>query len=96
MPKIVIVGSCKHAPYKILLSPNPLDKKLYISDHEKAYEGACKWFYPAIQKADEIWIYAPEGIGKHTLKDIQYAKKYGKKIRLLIDFDDRNKTPKKH
>ncbi len=80
MPKIVILGPCKHAPYEILLTPNPFDKKLYVEDHEKAYGEACKRFYPAIEQADFILVYAPNGIGEHTQKDIDYAKSKGKHI----------------
>lgn len=83
MPKIVILGSCRYEPYIILLVPNKLDKKMYDKDHEKAYENACKVFYPAIEKADEIWIYAPEGIeqlGEHTKRDLKFAITKKKKI----------------
>ena len=93
MPKIVIVGSCRYEPYIILTTP---EKVPNLWNTEEGYKIASKKFYPAIKEADEIWIYAPEGIGKHTLKDIQYAKKHSKKIRLLIDFNDGNETPKKH
>ena len=86
MPKIVIVGSCKYAPYEILITPNPLDKELYIKDHKKAYEEACKVFYPKIDECDEVWIYTPDGIiGEHTKKDIRYANKKGKIVKILIN-----------
>ena len=84
MPKIVVVGSCKHAPYNIIQVPNPFDWKLYNEDHEKAYEKACEIYYPKIQECDEVWVYAPDGIGHHTKRDIDYAKKNGKIIRYLM------------
>jgi len=84
MPKVVILGSCRHEPYQILLAPNKLDPELYKKDHTKAYEAACKKFYPAIQQADEVWVYAPDGrIGEHTQKDIDYALSQGKTIRMI-------------
>ena len=84
MPKIVILGSCKYEPYEILMTPNPFDRELYVKDHEKAYEEATKRFYPAIEKADCILVYCPDGnIGKHTMKDIEYAQKLGKDIVLF-------------
>jgi len=85
MTKIVIVGSCKHAPYEIIQVPNHFDKKLYNKDQEKSYEEACKIYYPKIDEADEVWIYAPNRIGEHTQRDIEYAKSKGKKIRILRD-----------
>lgn len=81
MPKIVILGSCRHEPYKILMLPNKLDGKLYDEDHEKAYKEACKKFYPAIDEADIILVFIPEGeIGEHTKKDMLYAMKQKKPI----------------
>lgn len=85
MPKVVILGSCRHEPYVILRMPNKLDSKLYESNHEKAFGEACKTFYPAIDEADEVWVYAPDGIGKHTSRDIDYAKSKGKIVRLLVN-----------
>jgi len=63
--------------------PNKLDAELYEKDHEKAYSEATKVFYPAIDEADEVWVYAPNGIGEHTKRDIQYAQERGKLIRFL-------------
>ena len=80
MPKIVILGSCKHEPYEILAAPNKLNPKLYKKDHEKAYEEACKVFYPAIEQADLVIVYAPNGLGEHTIKDMLFALKKGKKV----------------
>ena len=89
MNKIVVLGSCKYAPYTILLLPNKLDPNLYEIDHEKAYEEACKVVFPKIDKADEIWVYAPDGIGEHTLKDLEYAKQQGKKIMVLVNLEQK-------
>lgn len=86
MPKIVIVGSCRFAPYEVLIVPNPWNnhvKKLLTVNHEQAARLAEKRFHPAIDKCDEVWVYAPDGIGKHTQRDIDYARKNGKKILLL-------------
>jgi hypothetical protein len=70
----------------VLLAPNVFNPPLYASDHEKAYEEACEHFYPAIEKADEVWVYAPEGLeslGEHTKRDIEFAKKAGKKVMIV-------------
>ena len=83
MPKIVIVGSCKHAPYIVIQAPNPFNWELYKADHEKAYEEACKINYPKIQEADEVWVYAPNGIGEHTRRDIEFAQSQGKNVLVL-------------
>jgi hypothetical protein len=89
MPKIVVIGSCKYSPYEILIVPNTLDTKLYVEDHEKAYEEACKKFYPAIDKADEVWVYVPNGIiGEHTQRDIDYAQSKRKTIRIIGKGDE--------
>lgn len=86
MPKIVILGSCKHEPYEILAMPNKLNPKLYESDHEKAYEESCKVFHPAIDKADFVIVYAPKGnIGEHTGRDMRYAEEQRKPIILVWD-----------
>ena len=82
MPKFVVLGSCLYEPYVVLAMPNKLDPELYDSDHEKAYEEACKVFYPAIDEADFVIVYAPDGLKDHphTRKDIEYAEKQGKNI----------------
>lgn len=87
--KIVIAGSCKHAPYDILIVPNPLDPDLYVKHHERAFKEACKVFHPKIDEADEVWVYAPNGIGKHTQHDIDYAHKQGKTVRVLVTLHPR-------
>jgi len=83
MVKIVILGSCLFAPYEILFVPNILDKELYEKDHEKAYLEATKVVYPAIQQADIVIVYCPDGIGEHTQRDLNFAKILGKKVRVI-------------
>lgn len=81
MPKITILGSCSFEPYKILAAPNRLDAELYEKDHEKAYDDAFeKVFKRAIEECDFVFIYNPYGIGDHTKRDLEYAKKIGKHI----------------
>jgi len=83
MPKFVIIGSCECEPYTMLAMPNKLNPELYLSDHEKAYEEACKYFYPAIDNADFVLVYAPRGphnLGLHTKRDVEYALIKGKRI----------------
>lgn len=80
MTKIVILGSCRYAPYEILAVPNPIPNAW---NTERGYEMASRVFYPAIDEADEVWIYAPDGIGEHTRRDIEYALKQGKTVRLI-------------
>jgi hypothetical protein len=81
--KIVIVGSCRFEPYDILAVPNKIPNAW---NTEIGYEIACKKFHPAIDACDEVWIYAPNGIGEHTLRDIRYAHKKGKKIKILVSY----------
>lgn len=88
MPKIVIVGSCRHEPYEILCVPNKIPKAW---NTEKGYKLASEKFYPAIENAEEIWIYAPDGIGEHTQRDIDYARAKGKTIFLLIPVTEKVK-----
>jgi len=81
MPKIVILGSCRYEPYEILAVPNKIPGAW---NTEKGYRKAAEKFYPAIDKADEVWVYAPDGVGEHTARDIQYALSKGKKIREVL------------
>jgi len=37
-------------------------------------------FKEAIEKCDFIFVYNPTGIGEHTKRDIEFAKKQGKHI----------------
>ena len=89
MPKIVVIGSCKYEPYVVLIVPNKLNPKLYEKNHEKAFEEASKVFQPKIEECDEVWVYAPDGIGKHTLTDLIYAQRLGKKVRVLVDLEQK-------
>lgn len=75
MTKIVILGSCRFDPYEILAVPNKIPNAW---NTEKGYKLASKKFYPAIDQADIIFVYAPSGIGEHTRRDIDYAKSQGK------------------
>ena len=93
MPKIVILGSCRHEPYNILAKP----KKLTDTPHttEEGYLQACKKFYPAMEEADVIIVYAPDGIGEHTQRDIDYARKKGKTIFKLCILKEAEKTDRR-
>jgi len=85
MPKIVILGSCRHQPYEILAMPNKLDADLYAKDHQAAYIDACAVFYPAIKAADIVLVYNPDGVvGEHTQADIIEAERQGKRIVYLF------------
>ena len=83
MPKIVILGSCRYEPYIILFMPNKVTPpELYNT--EEGYRKISKLVYAAIDNADEVWIYAPDGkIGEHTSRDIKYALEQKKIIRLI-------------
>ena len=91
MPKIVILGSCRHEPYEILAVPNKIPNAW---NTEKGYEIASKKFYPAVEKADVVLVYAPDGkIGEHTQRDIEYARKQGKPIFVFGHADGCLKKP---
>lgn len=77
MPKIVILGSCRFEPYEILAVPNKIPNSW---NTEKGYKIAAKKFHPAIEKADCIIVYDPDGIGEHTQRDINYALSHGKDV----------------
>ena len=89
MPKIVILGSCRFEPYIILAVPNKIPNAW---NTDEGYEIASKIFYPAMDEADLIIVFAPDGIGEHTQKDIDYAEKKGKKIVVLTEKMLKNKT----
>lgn len=76
MVKIVILGSCRFEPYEILAVP----KKNPKWNTEEGYEMSTEKFYPAIDEADIVLVYAPDGIGEHTGRDIEYAKRQNKSI----------------
>ena len=81
MVKIVILGSCRFEPYEILAVP----KRNELGDTEEGYQLATKKFYPAIDKADVVFVYAPDGIGPHTKRDIDYAISKGKPVAVYMD-----------
>ena len=87
MPKIVILGSCRFEPYEILAVPNKIPNAW---NTEEGYQTACKVFYPAIEESDLILVYAPDGIGEHTQRDIDYARKMGKTVFKLVPLEDSN------
>lgn len=74
MPKIVILGSLKHHPYEVLYVPHPV---------EEGREEALQKCAAAIDRADEVVVYAREGIGVHTWQDIYYALQQGKRITVI-------------
>ena len=80
MVKIVILGSCRFEPYEILASPAKNAKWNTEEGYEMAFE---RYFCAAIKQADEVWVYAPDGIGEHTKRDMEFAKEQGKVIRVL-------------
>jgi len=85
MPKIVVLGSARYEPYEFLAVPNKIPGAW---NTEEGYRIASKKFYPAIDEADEVWVYAPQGIGEHTLRDLQYAQSKHKKIRYIATSDE--------
>ena len=87
MTKIVILGSCRFEPYEILFAPHKIPG---MWNTKEGYKKASEECYPAIDQCDEVWVYVSDGIGKHTGKDIAYAAKQGKKIRLIEP--DRNNS----
>jgi len=80
MTKFVILGSCRFAPYEILVVPEPIPT---LHNTEEGYKIASQKFYPAIDQADVIIVYAPDGIGEHTHRDIKYAQQKGKRVFML-------------
>lgn len=80
MPKIVILGSCRFEPYEVLAVPK---KEPGLWNTEKGYQQAAERFYPAIDSADVIIVWAPDGVGEHTQRDIDYAKQQGKLIHII-------------
>jgi hypothetical protein len=80
--KFVILGSCRFEPYEILAVPNKIPRAWNTL---AGYLIASRKFYPAIRQADVIIVYAPDGIGEHTQKDIDFAKSIGKKVFILSE-----------
>jgi len=86
MPKIVVLGSCRHSPYIILAVPEKVVKDgKNLWNTEEGYKIAFEKFKKAINECDEVWVYAPDGLGEHTRRDLEYAKNIGKKIKVIID-----------
>lgn len=84
MPKFVILGSCRFEPYEILAVP----KKNEFYNTEKGYKMATERFYPAIDEADIVIVYAPDGVGEHTGKDLEYVKSKGKRVVMIKGVSD--------
>ena len=80
MPKLVILGSCRHEPYEILFVPKKIKGKW---NTEEGYKEASKMCYPTIDKCNMVIVYAPDGLGEHTTRDMIYALKKGKPVILL-------------
>ena len=85
MPNITILGSCRHSPYTILAKPDPLNPAYTVESHhefntDEEYVNACKIFYPAIDQSDIVIVWAPDGVGDHTAKDIEHADRQGKRV----------------
>lgn len=80
MVRIVILGSCRFSPYIVLAAPNPLSD---AHNTEEGYYCSTKLFYPAIDEADIVIVYAPDGIGDHTKRDMEYAESQGKRIVII-------------
>jgi hypothetical protein len=69
-----------------VLAPHIVDPLLYESNHEAAYEKATEVFYPFMEESDVVFVYAPNGLGEHTTRDLDHAK--SKKIPYTIYPDD--------
>ncbi len=92
MVNITILGSCRFSPYNILAKPDPLNPAYTVSRHhdfntDEEYENAKKIFFPAIEDSDVVLVFAPDGIGEHTQRDLDHTIK--KKIPYIIFPDDR-------
>ena len=85
MPKIVILGSCRYEPYDVLAVP---DRIKGGTNDDAGYQKASKIFPPAIDKADVVFVFAPDGIGEHTQRDIDYARSVGKTVFILKELCD--------
>lgn len=40
----------------------------------------------SVDEADEVWVYIPDGLGEHTARDVAYASKIGKPIKLIFAY----------
>ena len=81
MTKFVILGSCRFEPYEILAVPDRIEGG---TNDDAGYKKASTIFYPAMKQADVIIVYAPDGIGEHTQKDIDFAQSIGKQVFFLV------------
>lgn len=85
MTKFVLLGSCRFEPYEILAVPNKIPGAW---NTDEGYRIAAQKFHPAMDKADVIVVYAPDGIGKHTQMDIDYAREIGKTVYRLVPLEE--------
>ena len=86
MVKITILGSLEKGESYEVRVPSIRDVELYRGDHEEAYRKATETFHPAIESSEFVLVYAPDGIGEHTGRDLEHAIK--NKIPHLIYPDD--------
>jgi len=84
MTKFVLLGSCRFEPYEILAVPNKIPGAW---NTDEGYRIAAQKFHPAMEEADMIIVFAPDGIGKHTQMDIDYARKIGKVVYQLVPLE---------
>jgi len=84
MPNIVILGSLRFDPY-IVVVPEKTSAEYH---NEAGYTKACERIYPAMAKADMIIVWAPDGIGEHTQRDIDYARSIGKRVFVLKETEE--------
>ena len=84
MVNIVILGSTRFAPYNVLV-PDPIDG---ATNDDVGYKIASKIFHPAIEDADIVIVYCPDGIGVHTHRDIEHAIKHKKPIFYILNKED--------
>lgn len=98
MPNIVIIGSCRNVPFNVVApySVTVVDERqeyaysLVGTNQEKSYMEAKKVFHPAIEKADVVIVWLPNGIrkiGEHTKRNLMYAESLKKRI-IVITSDD--------
>lgn len=85
MTKFVLLGSCRFDPYEMLAVPNKIPGAW---NTEEGYKIAAQKFYPAMDEADVIVVFAPDGIGRHTQMDIDYARKIGKIVYRLVPLQE--------
>lgn len=89
MTKFVFLGSRRFAPYEISFVPIEMRD---ISDEEDRYQVSIKRSHLAMDKADVVIVYAPDGIGIHTQRDIDYALKNNKEVFELVPLKAEKET----